>query len=114
MIAIIGKMLREAGVYWAPAGRDQFGRPVFADPVQVRCRWEDKSEEYIDPQGDTCKSSARIFVDQDVERGGMLMLGSLNNVNLLVAPAANGALEIKSFTKSTNLNRTQFLRMVLV
>ena len=117
MIGILTKMLRQTCVYWAPAtsGRfDNFGRPESADPVELACRWEDTAEEFIDAQGTRLISKAKVFVSQDLEVGGQLMLGELDDLDSDQAPPSTGATEIKSVMKTPDFRGKQYLRTVML
>ena len=56
-----------------------------------------------------------MFVDRDVDVGGVLMLGMLTDVDDVNNPKANeGAWEIKRFDKIPTLKADQFLRRVFL
>lgn len=69
-------------VYWAPDGVNGFGQPTFADPVEIKCRWVDKQETFVDGRtGDEALSSAIVYPDQAVVLNGQLYLGTLADLN---------------------------------
>lgn len=122
-MGIITKMRKQTAVYWPPESSesagddfDNYGQPqVSLSPVQIMCRWEDVTEEFIDVAGTRQLSRARVYVDRDVEVGGILMLGELADI----ADATNikendGAWEIRRFEKLPNLKATEFLRTVFL
>ena len=76
--------LNQTAVYWQLIGNDDFGRPKFAAPVQLPCRWEDYLSETINSQGDKVLSSATIYLASPVAVGGVLMQG------LLITAQASG------------------------
>ena len=119
-MGIITRMLKMKAVYWPPESSesggddfDDYGQPQVSDPVEIDCRWEEVSEEFLDAQGTAQISRAKVFVDRDVEVGGILMLGLLADVTDLVNPKENeNAWEIRRFDKFPNLRVTEYLRTV--
>lgn len=118
-MGIIKRMRKQTAVYWALAsadsgGRshDDFGQPVVTGPVEIKCRWEAKTEEFIAANGTKQSSRAQVYVDRDVDVGGVLMLGELTDV----VPGEDAkenedAWEIKRFDKIPNLRATEFLKI---
>jgi hypothetical protein len=116
-MALINTMRRQFAIYWAPdnaTGPDRYGKPSLLSPVELKVRWEDTQKEFVDSQGTTRLSSARIFVGQDVEVGGYLKLGELVSGTLNDPIEEGDAYEIKSFSKSPDLKAKNFLRTVMV
>jgi len=117
-MAIITKMLKQTCVYWALAsgddvGTDDFGQPIVTAsvPVEIQCRWEDDNVEFIAADGTKMVSRAIVYVDQDVDVGGILMLGTEDDITDAVNIKENaGAWEIKAFGKLPNFKATEYLR----
>ena len=112
-MSIIARMRKQTCVYWPPAAEpfDDYGQPQYGDAVEMECRWEDKAEEFIGPAGTTETSKSKVFVESDVEPGGVLLLGEIESGTDLTVPKNNeGAWEIKAFNKTPNLKATEFLR----
>jgi hypothetical protein len=117
-MSIITKMLKQDCVYWPLAssesgGRsfDNYGQPVLSEPIEIKCRWEDVSEEFITSDGTKLMSKAKVYVDRDVDKGGVLMLGVLDDITDSENVKENeGAWEIKRFDKLPNFRATEFLR----
>ena len=120
MPSIIIKMLKQTCVYWALASGDDvsyddFGQPIvtIADPVEIDCRWEAENVEFIAADGTKQLSRAVVYVGQDVDVGGILMLGTEDDITDSTNIKENdGAWEIKSFGKLPNFRATEFLRTV--
>lgn len=74
--------LRQIMVYWAVTGiNDGFGKPIFATPVEVPCKWEDKNEMVIDMgTGEEILALSKVFVDEDLSYGSMVFLGELTDL----------------------------------
>ncbi len=120
-MSIITRMLKQKAVYWALAGvesggedYDEFGQPQYTVPVEVACRWETKTVEFLGPQGTQEISNAVVYVDQDVDVGGVLMLGELTDIDSsLTVPKQNEETwEIRRFEKLPNFRNTENLRTV--
>jgi hypothetical protein len=117
-MGIITKMKKQTAVYWpsetsesAGDAFDDYGKPVVADPIEIDCRWEDVSEEFSDATGTRQISRAKVYVDRDVDVGGILMLGELTDITDEVNIKENdGAFEIRRFDKLPNLKATEYLR----
>jgi len=122
-MGIITRMRKQVAVYWPPKSSesagddfDNYGQPqVSLSPVQIMCRWEDVTEEFIDMTGTRQLSRAKVYVDRDVEVGGILMLGELAEITDATNIKKNdGAWEIRRFEKLPNLKATEFLRTVFL
>ena len=114
-MGIITRMLIQDAIYWAPSGVDSRGQPTWALPKEIRVRWEDVTQEFIDDDGDVQMSRALIYVSEDVEVAGVLFLGQLLNTIDQTDPKANaGAWEIRRYEKLPKLNGREFLRTVFV
>ncbi len=112
---IIKKMLKQTAVYWSLASIEygDYGRPKITTPVEIKVRWEDGGEEFLDNSGTKQLSRARVYVDRDVEVGGILMLGELDSGVDESNPKTNdNAWEIRRFEKLPTLSAKQFLRTV--
>ena len=111
-MSIITKMLKGTAVYWAPIGRDKYGQPTWtSSPVQIKVRWQDVHEEFMDAEGDRQISIAKVFVGQDVVVKGVLLRGDLTSSVDQDDPKANDdAWEIRKFNRLPNFKETEFLR----
>ena len=89
--------------------------------MEVRCRWEDSSDEVLNEDGEKTISRARIFVGQDVQVRGILFQGQLvtvtdqlnpyNNRDILGTPLA---FRIIKFERLPDLKSRRFLRTAYV
>jgi hypothetical protein len=113
-MGIIKKMMKQRCIYWAPKSIDLFGGSSYAEPVELKCRWEDISTEIITAEGASASSRATVYVGVDVLQGGFLMLGSLDDF-CTVSSLPNEypkAFRILSFEKLPNMKATEYLRTV--
>lgn len=72
MVRIIRKMRRGGAWYWRETGIGSNGDSVYADPVLIECRWEDKQVEMRDAEGTKKMSKSRVYVDRVMEPGDLL------------------------------------------
>jgi hypothetical protein len=78
----ITKQLVQKAVYWGNPKEDGYGGLTFNDPIEIPCRWEEKSQVLGTITGnqvigyqDICR--AIVFVNQDLDEEGFLFLGTL-------------------------------------
>jgi hypothetical protein len=121
-MGLIERANKQQAVYW-PLGSadsggvdyDNYGNIQHAAPIQIKCRWTDKNELFIGPNGEQRTSKAKVLVDRDVSVGGMLMLGVLADVIDLATHKENKeAWEIQAFHKIPDLRAKRFLRKVFL
>ena len=118
-MSLIKRMRKQKAVYWALGSTDSggvdadlYGKPMYATPVEIDCRWEDTSEEFLAPDGSTQMSRSVVFVDREMKLGEVLLLGELtDSVNQLDPKSNNGAWEIRRFESTPNLRNTEQLRV---
>lgn len=101
--------LHQKATYWAPSGNDGFGNATFSAPSTINCRWEERTDLFIDAAGKEARSHARVYVDTDVEINGYLYLG----ISSSTAPEAAAHL-IKDFRKIPDLNAINYERRVML
>lgn len=112
-MSIITRMRKQTAVYWPVGSTNEYGQPVYGTPVEIEVRWEDKTEEFMDAEGETHMSKALVYVDREVDVGGVLLLGSLSSSVDQDDPKANdGAWEIRRYEALPNFKATEFLRTV--
>lgn len=69
--------LNQSAVYWAVTGKDGFNTYTYSAPVQIACRWEDRTDIVKNSKGEEVVSSALVFVDRVVSQEDYLLLGDL-------------------------------------
>ena len=114
-MSLITKMLKQWAVYWPLSATelDAYGQPVYGTAVEIKCRWEDRLEEFLDSDGVRKISKAKVFVASDVVVGGVLWQGLLVNVpTSTTIPKKNaGAFEIRRFDKMPDIKIRKYLRV---
>jgi len=98
----------QTAVYWGSPVADGYGGFTFASPVEIACRWEEKTGTFINRKGEQIFSKAYVFTLQDVVERGYLYLGELTDLdsNPDDPKEVDDALEIKRFDKSPALGST--------
>lgn len=104
-------MRKQDAVYWPALRIDAKNRVVLDDPIAIKCRWEDKSVEYIDMHGQPQVSQVIVYVDRDVTLRGYLWLGLLAAAPADPTTDPKGR-EIRSYEKLPNFRNTDYLRTV--
>ena len=109
-------------VFWGSPAEDGYGGKTFAEPVELSCRWEEKTQLIRLDDGNEISSRAVVYVLQDVDVEGMMYLGTLDDLYDITESSAgaldnpkefDGAYVIKKFEKSPVLhNTTEFIRKV--
>ncbi len=81
-MSLIQRMCKLRCVYWEPLAGDSDldGQLVFAPPVELRCRWEGRSNRLQEMFGDEKRFKEFVYVLQDVKPGGFLWLGKLEDL----------------------------------
>ena len=113
---ILRKALKQKAVYWAPSAPDGYGGRQYASPVEINCRWQDGTKTILSREGEEVVSIATVWVDRDLQEGGMLWLGELSNLtsSQQADPTTlSDAYTIRRFEKMPEYgSNTRFLRKV--
>ena len=105
--------LRQTAVYWGNPQSDGTGGRTFDDPVELSVRWEQRQELFIDVGGQEVTSQAVVYVDQDVDIGGYLYLGDLDDLSSAEEASpltVDGAYEIRGLKKLPDIKASRFMR----
>ncbi len=73
--AIFEGMMIHKAVYWAPPTNDGWGKPTFADPVEIDCRWEDTTKVFVSKEGKESISQSIVFTEEGLATDGYLWKG---------------------------------------
>lgn len=98
-------------VYWANPVNDGYGGQTFDDPVELQCHWQEVRTLMRDKFGKEIVSEAVVYLLQDVDEDGYLLLGSIDDVlqsdSTFTDPKElSGARKIIKFAKTPSLHRT--------
>lgn len=115
--------LNQIAVYWAPGAGGNEGQKTFLEPVEIRCRWEQSVEQFLNRMtGNPEQSNARVYSDTDLVELGVLWLppestdlpdgGALDQLTDPTNPFSNtGAFEIRRFDKVPNFDADEWARI---
>lgn len=118
IVSNIEKRLVQTAVYWGNPEPDGEGGYTWDDPIELDVRWEDSQELVLNNNGEEVLSKAKVTVSQDVDEGGWLYLGSLDESALDSTSDprdVDGASPIVSFRKVPRIgSTTRFYRVAYV
>lgn len=115
---ILETMLTDKATYWAPGDPPyQEGQRVWAEPVELSCRWEDRAELFVNAAGQEESSRSVVYVSEDVAEGGVLSHLELSAVptDRLTDPLSSASpgfesWQIQKFDKLPTLDGDEWLR----
>jgi hypothetical protein len=73
----MSKFLKQKLVYWRKTGSGPTGQPIYAAPVEVKCRWEDKQELLLLSDGRIVTSKAYAMTEYLLLLGSKVWYGTL-------------------------------------
>ncbi len=81
---VVAKFCVQTALYWGNPQNDGYGGFVYDDPVEMLCRWEDKTEMNVGwvstgHPGNIQLSKASVLLNDDVDLNGVFWLGSLDD-----------------------------------
>lgn len=93
----------QTATHWA-ASEDGFGGFTFAEPVEIKCHWEDVADEFIDYTGKAAVSRAIVYLASAVPVGDFLFLGK----STVADPSTlDGAFQVRRYMETPNLRNIQ-------
>ena len=95
--------------YWQAGPRDKFGNPTWTGPITVKGRWEDIAERFVNTDGATDTSRARVYIDDRVNVGDYIYRGKST-----ASIPPDEAHEIKQFFEVRNVQGTKRERKVIL
>lgn len=110
-MGLFRRTLRQDVTYWAPGAPDQTGGVSYAAPVNIKGRWEERAELFIDANGNEVRSSAVVYLAVDVVLEGYLLLGISTATTPVGVP---GSFAIRSFRKIPDIRARNFERKAML
>ena len=99
-MAILSAFHEQDATWWAKGAPDGFGGYIYATPVPLKVRWEERTELATDEEGNEFVARARVYLSQDMEVDDYLFLG----ISTVSDPrTVEGAHRIKDFKKTPDL-----------
>jgi hypothetical protein len=77
--SVVARFTKQTLVYWRKTGSDPSGKPVYADPVEIKCRWEDRQQEVIASDGRTVIARGHLLLASPVLPGSLVFQGLLGD-----------------------------------
>jgi len=104
------RKLKQFAVYWAPLTPDRSGATQYAAPIELPCRWEDSTQEMIDPRGDKWTTKAEVFTAVQLTNLGILWKGRYADLVSKTDPMQNpGASAIRSHETTPGVSARETL-----
>lgn len=111
---VLKKIRIHNAVYFAPLGLDDDGKRVFAEPRQLKVRWEEREVEFTAQDGKRT-SKAVVYVGEVLEAKGVLWKGKLAQLEDPTDPYRNTrAWEIQALNATDDLRGKNTLRVVFL
>ncbi len=110
-MSLISRMRRQKAVLWQAIGKDRFGQLTYNTATEIDCRWEDKTQTFIDAEGQEATSSAIVYVDRELTPGDLLWKGEQSNLPTGYIASDIGTV-VRRFDILPNLKNTENLLTV--
>lgn len=111
-MSLLSRMRKQYAVYWAPGGIGPDGATTFEEPVELRVRWEDSQEQFVNREGDVKVSKSKVYTENNLEISGYLWKGNLEDLTDPSDPLGNeDAYEIQSVSEIPDMKAKRFLRI---
>jgi len=86
----IAEAFTDTAVYWGVSGNDGYAE-TYNSPAEIDCRWEDRLRKVITATGEEKLSSATVYTASDLDLGGFLFLGELDDLSSSAAGPRDNA-----------------------
>ena len=106
------RAMNQKAIWWASDDHDEFGKPSYATPVEIDCRWEDEREEFINANGDQIISNSKLIVDRDMNEKDRLKLGELDSTVDNDPYVETGTWEVLRFAAHPDTKGVKYTREV--
>lgn len=76
---IVKKFAKNDFVYWETTVPGTYGRAAtFKDPIQAKCRWEEKVSQVVTDDGRTVVNSVYLLLTRKLVPGSLIMKGTID------------------------------------
>ena len=86
---LLQDMLVNTMIYWPPAGNSGYGDKTYGSPEEIKCRWTDVIELFVDPLGKEIRSNSKVYPDNTAtlpQVGGMIIEALLSELSEVKDP----------------------------
>jgi hypothetical protein len=112
-IGVAKRTMKQKAIWWAHDGLDDFGKPTYnIAPVEIDCRWEDRTEQFINANGDQEVSRSVLIVDRDISLKDKMKLGELDSTIYADPDDNEDVWEVLQFMKIPDFKGRKRLRQV--
>ncbi len=109
-MSLLTKDHKQDATLWSLTGSTgAFAEPVYAAPVALKVRWEERSELFTNSAGEKEVAHDVVYLGTDIKTGDFLFLGT----SVVATPIAAARL-VKDFRKVPELNGRDFERRALL
>lgn len=110
--ALLKKNCTQTCVYWGSPVDTGYGGVSYADPVELKCRWEDKVQILGSITGNQIvgyqeTSRATVYLLQDVDQDGVLWLGELADLDAYLDSSNGSYIDPKDVPNSHIIKRIE-------
>lgn len=103
-------------LHWVRGVSDGRGGWAYTNAVEVKCRFEESSDEFVDDAGDTQISRATVYPVSDMSTGDFVWLGLITDLASAESVSSNpntisGASEVRKFESVPDFKAKKVLRI---
>ena len=114
LAAILSRFTKQSLVYWRRDGVDGYGKTTYKDPVELKCRVEQKAQELVTADGRRVISKGYLLLASSIEVGGLVYVGTIAQWKLTPSypdpPSVNdGGSEIMIVAATPDINAQSFV-----
>jgi hypothetical protein len=102
---------KQTAVLWANPVNDGYGGRAFDAGIEIKCRWSDRQELFIDTTGEEQLALAVIHPDRDLVVGAWIAQGTLTalTADQIADPfLVDSAYEVRAISKAADLQGRDF------
>jgi len=115
LLNFIDTVCVQTAVYWERKSSNGYGGFTYETPVEIKCRWDANSKLVLNDKGEQVVISAEILVNQELDVGGLLFLGTLDDLDSSLTHEGVETHPIIAFPKNPLFkSATEFVRMAYV
>lgn len=106
-MTISTRKLNQSAIYWAKSTQDGYGDYSYSAPVQILCKWEDKTEIVKNSKGEEVVSNSIVYVDREINFEDFLELGTLEVSTPASPEDSQNAYPVIRKDSITSINNTE-------
>ena len=106
--------LNQKAVYWSNPTPNGYGGFDYDDPIELDCRWVERTQVVTDSKGHEIVSRASVQVNYDLDEQGLLWLGELDDLDSAGyenPETISDAYVIKRFDKTPTIKADAYFRI---